>query len=224
MQTLRQFMLRVGRLLNRALLAIAVAAVGAVFWASPGVTQTSSSSSGLGQMIQNVLSGQPIQQVLQSGVSGSGTPTSPQVTIAPSVTPQTTTIPVAGTPAAGQSMTPGMTTIPVATTGMTMPPATPSGPPQTHLEKIMSDRAGVPLSLFGYDEVGSGAPASVPSIGAIPDNYILGPGDQIDVSTRGQGSTSNDYRVTVDRDGHSAISAATCSRPSARPSSAPTPS
>jgi polysaccharide biosynthesis/export protein len=153
--------------------------------------QTSTGSGQLGQVIQNVLN-QPggLQQVLQgTPIPGSGSPVNPTITVTPGTTAQTTTIPVAGQ----QPVTTGVPG--------TMPPATPSGPPQTHLEKIMSDRAGVALSLFGYDQVGSGLPASVPAIGAIPDNYIIGPGDQINVSTRGQGSTSNDYRLTVDRDG-----------------------
>lgn len=158
---------------------------------SAAFAQTSSGS-GMGQVIQNVLS-QPggLQSILNGGgLPSSGAPT----TVTPSVTQQTTTIPVAGAPQA-----PGM---PGAVATSAMPAATPSGPPQTHLEKIMSDRAGVPLSLFGYDQMGIGQPASIASVGAIPDNYILGPNDQIEVSTRGQGSTSNDYRATVDRDGH----------------------
>jgi polysaccharide biosynthesis/export protein len=198
MQTLRQFMLAIRRRPGRVVLAILVAAFGASLWPSLGVSQ-SSGGTGLGQVIQNVLSGQPgpLQQILQgSGINptGTGTPTNPQITVTPGVTTQTTSIPVAGQPGTPGSATPGIA-------GAAPPPATPSGPPQTHLEKIMSDRAGVPLSLFGYDQVGSGEAASVPTVGAIPDSYILGPGDQINVSMRGQGSTSNDYRVSVDRDG-----------------------
>jgi polysaccharide biosynthesis/export protein len=203
MQRLRQFMLTLRRAATRGLLAIAALALGAGL--SSAFAQ-SSTSSGLGQVIQNVLN-QPggLQQVLQgTPIPGNGSPTNPTITVQPGSTAQTTTIPVAGQPATNGTNTTG------TATGMpsngfpalgTLPPATPSGPPQTHLEKIMSDRAGLPLSLFGYDQVGSGLPASVPAIGAIPDNYILGPGDQINISTRGQGSTSNDYRVTVDRDG-----------------------
>lgn len=185
-------MLGMRRRVSRAFLAIALAAVGAVLWPSLGVSQTSGSSSGLGQAIQNILNGQPIQQVLQ-GVGGSGTPSNPQTTVTPGLTPQTTTIPVAGSPPTTQ--------LGVPTTTSTMPPATPSGPPQTHLELIMSNRAGVPLSLFGYDQVGIGMAATIPSIAAVPDSYIVGPGDQIVVSIRGQGQAGNDYRVTVDRDG-----------------------
>ncbi|HEX3675097.1 MAG TPA: SLBB domain-containing protein [Rhizomicrobium sp.] len=191
MQTLRQFMLVVRRHLRRILVVATVAIAGGTM-ASSLVLAQSASGSGLGQVIQNVLN-QPggLQQILQGGgLPTTGQPSNPTITVSPSVSPQTTMIPVANQPMAVQGQS-----------NSAMPPATPSGPPQTHLEKIMSDRAGVPLSLFGYDQVGSGESVPVPTIGAIPDNYILGPGDQIDVSTRGQGSTSNDYRVTVDRDG-----------------------
>ncbi|HTQ14285.1 MAG TPA: SLBB domain-containing protein [Rhizomicrobium sp.] len=174
-----------GLLVGTAVLAAGASAV----YAQTAPTSGSSGGSGMSQIIQNVLS-QPggLQQILQGGgLPSTGSPSGTTTTIAPSVSPQTTTIPVAGAPA--------------TTTAGTPPPATPSGPPQTHLEKIMSDRAGTALSLFGYDQVGVGEAAPVPTVGAIPDNYILGPGDQIEISTRGQGSVSNDYRVTVDRDG-----------------------
>jgi polysaccharide export outer membrane protein len=206
MQTLRKFMFGLRRRFARISLTILAVAAGALLWPTIGQTQ-SSGGSGLGQVIQNVLNGQPaqIQQILQGATSGSGSPVNPQVSVTPSSTAQTTTIPVAGgpQPQPGQSA-PGMSGVAPSTTASTTtpPPATPSGPPQTHLEKIMSDRAGVALSLFGYDQVGSGEAASVPAIAGIPSDYILGPGDQLNISMRGQGSTSNDYHVTVDRDGH----------------------
>ncbi|MGH6870080.1 MAG: SLBB domain-containing protein [Rhizomicrobium sp.] len=177
-------MFAIRRPMRRVLVIAAVlAAGGSAVYAQ---TAPSGSGAGMSQVIQNVLS-QPggLQQLLQGGgLPATGAPSNSTVTIAPAVTSQTTTIPVAG-----------------ATGTAAPPPATPSGPPQTHLERIMSDRAGVALSLFGYDQVGTGQAIPVPTVGAIPDNYILGPGDQIEVSTRGQGSVSNDYRVSVDRDG-----------------------
>lgn len=186
MQTLRQFMLVARRHLRGIFVLLALLATGT------SAVYAQSSGSGMSQVIQNVLN-QPggLQQLLQGGgLPATGSPSNSTVTISPGVTSQTTTIPVAGQPA-------GTISTPLGA----MPAATPSGPPQTHLEKIMSDRAGTALSLFGYDEVGSGESVPVPTIGAIPDNYILGPGDQIQISTRGQGSVSNDYRVSVDRDG-----------------------
>ena len=67
----------------------------------------------------------------------------------------------------------------------------PSAPPATELpvsrlEQVMSTRAGVKLRQFGYDQFGIGRPVSIPQMGAVQDDYVLGPGDEIDVSLRGQ--------------------------------------
>ena len=67
------------------------------------------------------------------------------------------------------------------------------------LEVVMSQRAGATLRQFGYDQVGYGRTISVPQVGAIQDDYILGPGDQIHVTLRGQ--ENDEFVVTVDRDG-----------------------
>ncbi len=80
----------------------------------------------------------------------------------------------------------------------------PSAPPATdlpgsRLEQVMSTRAGVKLKQFGYDQFGFGRPVSIPQMGAVQDDYILGPGDEIDVSLRGQQNA--EYQVTVARDG-----------------------
>jgi protein involved in polysaccharide export with SLBB domain len=69
----------------------------------------------------------------------------------------------------------------------------------SRLEQIMSSRAGVQLKQFGYDQLGIGRNVTVPETGAIADDYIMGPGDEVVVSLRGQ--ESNDVRVTVDRNG-----------------------
>ena len=135
-------MLTLRRAVTRGLLAIVAMALGAGL--SSAYAQTS--GSGLGQVIQNVLN-QPggLQQVLQgTPIPGNGSPTNPTITVQPGTTAQTTTIPVAGQ--TGTTTGTGMPSNGLPAQG-TMPPATPSGPPQTHLEKIMSDRAGVPLSL-----------------------------------------------------------------------------
>ncbi|HEY2446879.1 MAG TPA: SLBB domain-containing protein [Rhizomicrobium sp.] len=79
----------------------------------------------------------------------------------------------------------------------TVPPVTPSRP--SRLEQILSARAGVVLSLFGYDELGAGRPVVLPQMGGMQDDYVLGPGDEIVVSLRGQENA--EYRVLVDRDG-----------------------
>ncbi len=79
----------------------------------------------------------------------------------------------------------------------------PAGPvanlPASRLEQIMSQRAGVKLNQFGYDQFGQGRAVSLPQVGAVQNDYILGPGDEIVVSLRGQ--ENSEYRTTVDRDG-----------------------
>ena len=69
----------------------------------------------------------------------------------------------------------------------------------SRLEQILSARAGVQLQQFGYDQLGIGRAVTVPETGAVADDYIMGPGDEVVVSLRGQ--ENNDVRVTVDRNG-----------------------
>ncbi|HVT28050.1 MAG TPA: polysaccharide biosynthesis/export family protein, partial [Lacipirellulaceae bacterium] len=71
--------------------------------------------------------------------------------------------------------------------------------PTSRLEQIISGRAGATLKQFGYDQVGSGKSVRVPQTGAVQDNYILGPGDEVIVTFRGQ--ENSEYRYTVDRSG-----------------------
>jgi protein involved in polysaccharide export with SLBB domain len=74
-------------------------------------------------------------------------------------------------------------------------------PQQTsRLEQIYSQRAGMPLTQFGYDLVSNGGTVSALQIGAIQDDYILGQGDTIIVTLRGQENAT--YNVLVDRDGN----------------------
>lgn len=69
----------------------------------------------------------------------------------------------------------------------------------SRLEQILSMRAGVKLMQFGYDQLGIGRPVTLPQMGAVQSNYILGPGDEIVVTLRGQ--ENSEYRTQVDRDG-----------------------
>lgn len=71
--------------------------------------------------------------------------------------------------------------------------------PLSRLEQIMSSRAGVRLQQFGYDQLGSGRSVVVTQAGAVQDDYILGPGDQIIVSLRGQ--ENSEFRAAIDRSG-----------------------
>jgi protein involved in polysaccharide export with SLBB domain len=81
------------------------------------------------------------------------------------------------------------------------PPAAAQRPrlPLSRLEQIMSQRAGAKLRQFGYEDVGTGRTVTVPQTGAVQDDYVLGPGDEIVVSMRGQ--ENNEFRVSVDRNG-----------------------
>lgn len=63
----------------------------------------------------------------------------------------------------------------------------------------MSQRAGTALQQFGYDRFGVGQAVIVPQTGAVEDGYVLGPGDEIVVSLRGQ--ENNEIHTVVDRNG-----------------------
>ena len=71
--------------------------------------------------------------------------------------------------------------------------------PPSRLEQLYSARSGRTLRQFGYDIFGASSSVAVTQVGAVQDNYVLGPGDVIDVVLRGH--EISEYRVTVDRDG-----------------------
>jgi protein involved in polysaccharide export with SLBB domain len=71
--------------------------------------------------------------------------------------------------------------------------------PPSRLEQIMSARAGTMLRQFGYDQLGQGRSVAFTQTGAVQDDYVLGLGDEIVVTLRGQ--ENNEFRVTVDRNG-----------------------
>jgi polysaccharide biosynthesis/export protein len=72
-------------------------------------------------------------------------------------------------------------------------------PESSVLENVLSDRAGHPLRLFGYDQVGVSGNVVVPQTGTVQDDYVLGPGDEIVVVLRGQ--ENSQFSATVDRNG-----------------------
>jgi polysaccharide biosynthesis/export protein len=72
--------------------------------------------------------------------------------------------------------------------------------PPSRLEQIMSQRAGVRLTQFGYEQMGIGRAVTLPEVGGVQDDYILGPGDEIVVTLRGQ--ENSERRVVVDREGN----------------------
>lgn len=80
-----------------------------------------------------------------------------------------------------------------------LPQVRPAPLPASRLEQIMSSRAGIRLQQFGYDQLGSGRSVTIAQTGAVQDDYILGPGDQIIVSLRGQ--ENSEFRAAIDRSG-----------------------
>jgi protein involved in polysaccharide export with SLBB domain len=72
-------------------------------------------------------------------------------------------------------------------------------PPQSRLEGLYNRRASRPMQQFGYDVLGVPTPISTAQFGAVQDDYVLGPGDEVVVELRGQQNAS--YRGTVDRNG-----------------------
>ncbi len=71
--------------------------------------------------------------------------------------------------------------------------------PQSRLEQIQSQRAGERLEQFGYSQLGRAAQVTVSETGAVQDDYVLGPGDEIVISLRGQ--ENSEFRANVDRNG-----------------------
>lgn len=86
------------------------------------------------------------------------------------------------------------TTIIQAAPALNAPPL-----PQSRLEQIISTRAGARLEQFGYDQLGRARAVNLPQTGAVQDDYLLGPGDQIVVSLRGQ--ENGEVRAEVNRNG-----------------------
>src|SRR3954465_242498 len=71
--------------------------------------------------------------------------------------------------------------------------------PPSRLEELYSNRAGRPLTQFGYDVLGVPTAVTATQLGAVQDNYVLGQGDELMVVLRGQDEQS--YREQVNRDG-----------------------
>ena len=96
----------------------------------------------------------------------------------------------------------GVTPATPAQTGIIQPAQTPNSTtplPETRLEQIFSARAGARLQQFGYDQVGRSSAVTVPQTGAMVDDYVLGPGDEIVAALRGQ--ENGEFRANVDRNG-----------------------
>jgi len=75
----------------------------------------------------------------------------------------------------------------------------PEKPEPSALENLYSARIGQPVSQFGYDLVANGGAVTASLNGAIQDDYVLGPGDEIDITLQGQQNAN--YSTRVDREG-----------------------
>lgn len=85
-------------------------------------------------------------------------------------------------------------------TVLMQPAPQPSRPlPRSAVEQILSARAGVQLTQFGYREMGVARPVLLPQSGGVQENYLMGPGDEIVVTLRGQ--EASEFRTFVDRNG-----------------------
>jgi protein involved in polysaccharide export with SLBB domain len=76
-------------------------------------------------------------------------------------------------------------------------PAAPQ--PPSHLEQLFSQRAGRPLTQYGYTTFGVGSSVPVTQVGALQDTYVLGVNDQLNIVLRGHQNVA--YTVVVDREG-----------------------
>ena len=95
------------------------------------------------------------------------------------------------------------TNLPDSTVLQPVLPGSQAALPLSRLEQIMSARAGTRLRQFGYEQLGRGSSIQVPQTGAVQDDYILGSGDEMFVSLRGQENA--ELRVQVDRNGQVAL-------------------
>src|SRR5271165_91080 len=96
-------------------------------------------------------------------------------------------------------------------TGMNLPRMTPLNPsqrrqrktipwPETEFEQMVADAVGRPLPLFGQSLFDQPPSTFAPmDLLQVPNDYIIGPGDQLQVRIWGQ--IQADLRVTVDRAG-----------------------
>ncbi|WP_029011712.1 SLBB domain-containing protein [Niveispirillum irakense] len=70
--------------------------------------------------------------------------------------------------------------------------------PPSRLETLFSHRAGMALSLHGYGIFGGSSSPDAPILGAVPDDYRLGGGDELTLILRGQISRTSRHRIGTD--------------------------
>jgi len=74
----------------------------------------------------------------------------------------------------------------------------PVAEPPSHTENFFAERLGLPLRQFGYDSFRAG-PAPVQTLGALPEDYVLGRDDELILALRGR--TRATLTLRVQRDG-----------------------
>lgn len=90
---------------------------------------------------------------------------------------------------------------PVTGQTQTLPPQNNMMPVEniSNIEKLFSVKSGVRLDQFGYKMLGGLSTPNAPIVGAIQDSYVLGPGDEVIITLRGQENST--YNVPIGRDG-----------------------
>jgi polysaccharide export outer membrane protein len=79
------------------------------------------------------------------------------------------------------------------------PVAPTSDLPKSRLETLYEQRAGRPLSQFGYKYLGAPSDITISPAGALQDSYVIAQGDEVVVTLRGQENAT--YRQRIGRDG-----------------------
>lgn len=70
--------------------------------------------------------------------------------------------------------------------------------PAGRVEQLFSDRAGQELRLFGRHLFAGVAAGEGPALGAVGDDYRLGPGDELSLLLRGQATRNSRHRIGAD--------------------------
>jgi len=70
---------------------------------------------------------------------------------------------------------------------------------QTPVERMFTDRAGLPLVQFGYDLFATAGLPPAPSLGVVADDHVLGPGDRLRLVVRGH--RARDALLSIGADG-----------------------
>ncbi|MCC7428266.1 MAG: SLBB domain-containing protein [Alphaproteobacteria bacterium] len=146
---------------------------------------------------QGALSNPAVIEAIRRQIEASGQPGRlPQATRPPLAQPGMGGVPGIGVPGIGL---PGQFPAPGA---LPAAPRIEARQPST-LELVYSRRLNEPLLQFGYDMLRGGRPTDGQIVGAVPEGYVLGVGDQLVVTLRGNMDTS--VVVEVDREGRVSI-------------------